>query len=531
MRELLATASFKIFRRGKDYYDNNMISSYSVDTRTKSIVARVKGNGVEAPYEIRIELGVQKNVSAYSCSCPFESEPLCKHEVAVLLAALEGIPRSLSPLSYDFTAHENINLLENESEQYRIALSEIISGRMTQGFLDDEACWTLSTRLQEELHSFQNDTNHSRVSVFRYTLEMLSAVDGLEGDADDYHGGLYDLKQLCLQSLRNIADTFIDSPHDGDCFTCYQELIQKAEREFSIDLQEPLYEIAVSWSALDKGELLLASLKKLADTEDKEPAPTWGRLVPTFKLLYYRYLKIYDIEQSQLFLKSSLQIPEFREFAIEAAIEAEDFSYAEELCLGGIAQEDESTSWKTKPYYERLIQIYSLSNSRTAENKLICTASVLCFDFRDAHHYETLKNAYVAFDVWEENREQALTKVVEILNPGEAIEILLEESEWRGALLLVQKNPNLVYRFFAELGERFPQEIAACFKADIENSTRHASYNGKYDDLCEKLLTMVEACGVDTVLPLINKLQTTYKQRRNMQKDLSYLLAFMKYKA
>lgn len=156
---------------------------------------------------------------------------------------------------------------------------------------------------------------------------------------------------------------------------------------------------------------------------------------------------------------------------------------------------------------------------------------MLCFDFKDKNHYETLKNVYLSLGAWEENRESTLTKVIETFSPNDAIVILLEENEWQGALLLIQNNLNLVYRFFRELNLYFPQEIAICFKTDIENFTKQASYNGKYDDLCDKLLAMVEACGVDTVSPLINTLQTTYKQRRNMQKDLRYLLAFMKYKA
>lgn len=530
LKELLATASFKIFRRGKDYYDNNMISSYSVDTRTKSIVAHVKGKGSGAPYEVRIELDLHEAVSDHSCSCPFTSEPLCKHEVAVLLAALEGVPSSLSPLEYDFDARTNALLPENESERYRIALSEIIDGRMMQGYLDDEACWTVSTRLREELCTFQRDTNHSRVSVLRYTLEMLSAINRLEGNADDYHEGLSDLQQLCFENLSEIVDDFVSSPRDDDGLALYQELIEKAEEEFSIDLQEPLYEIAARWGDLDEGWFLLASLKRLADAEAHEPAPTWGRLVPMNTLLYYRYLKMFDFTQSQQFQKDNLRIPEIRADAIEMALVAEDFSYAEKLCLDGIAQEDKATSWKTKPYLERLVETYTLSNNRSDEAKLVHTASELCFGFKDANHYETLKNASISLGTWDDNRESILAKVVATFPAHQATNILLNEHEWQGALLLVQKNRSLVYQFFRELNPYFPQEIAACFQADIEDFTRYASYNGKYDDLCNKLLTMTEACGTDAVLPLINMLQTTYKQRRNMQKDLRYLTAFMKYK-
>ena len=530
LKKLLATASFAIFRRGKDYYDNNMISSYSIDTQTKSFMARVKGTSISAPYEIHIELDSSGNVKSHSCSCPFTSEPLCKHEVAILLAALEGAPNSLSPLEYDFSARASLVAPENESKLYQAALSELITARMTQNYLDDEACWTLSTRLREELSSFQGDTNHSRVSILRYTLEMLSAIDDLDGNADDYHGGLSDLQQLCLENLRNIVHDFVASPSNDDCLTYYQELLNKTE-ELSIDLQEPLYEIVAQWGTLDKGKALLASLKKLADAEDNEPAPTWEHFMPTNTLRYYHYLKIFDFAQSQQFQKNNLHIPEIREDAIETALATEDFFYAEKLCLEGMAQDAKGASWKNKPYYEQLIRVYTLSNNRAAEEKLVRVAYLLCFDLKDKNHYETLKNAYLSLGTWEENRGNTLIKVTEVLNPNDAISILLEENEWREALLLMQKNPCLVYQFSKELNLYFPQEVAACFKADIEHSTKRASYNGRYDNLCDKLLIMAEVCGVDTVLPLINTLQITYRQRRNMQKDLRYLLAFLKYKA
>ncbi len=144
--------------------------------------------------------------------------------------------------------------------------------------------------------------------------------------------------------------------------------------------------------------------------------------------------------------------------------------------------------------------------------------------------YRVLKETHQKRGTWVESRRSVLAKVVDRFSPEGAIRILLEEDEMQAALSVLRKVPNLVYRYGEVFGPRCSNEICAAFVEDIRNSTRFASHNGKYHELCEKLIVMEKVCGVGAVLPVIEELQQTYRQRRNMQKDLRNLESYMKYK-
>ena len=119
-----------------------------------------------------------------------------------------------------------------------------------------------------------------------------------------------------------------------------------------------------------EGKRLFASLKKLANAEDKEPALSWGYIVPTSALRYCRYLKIFGFVQSQQFQKNNLHIPEIRKDAIETAIATEDFLYAEKLCLEGIAQNAKTVSWKTNRITNSLLGYISFPTTELIRQNL-----------------------------------------------------------------------------------------------------------------------------------------------------------------
>ncbi|MEW6127207.1 MAG: SWIM zinc finger family protein [Acidobacteriota bacterium] len=80
--QLRALATAKVFARGKDYYDQGLISATALEGM--SLRGECQGSDPE-PYAVRITLD-KNGVVDSDCDCPYEYEGVCKHAVALLLA-------------------------------------------------------------------------------------------------------------------------------------------------------------------------------------------------------------------------------------------------------------------------------------------------------------------------------------------------------------------------------------------------------------------------------------------------------------
>lgn len=79
-----------IVSRGEDYFDSEAVRGLK-KLKDGEWVASVEGTEV---YKVCISLNGD-NVHDYSCSCPYDMGPVCKHVVAVLFAFREGAGDSL----------------------------------------------------------------------------------------------------------------------------------------------------------------------------------------------------------------------------------------------------------------------------------------------------------------------------------------------------------------------------------------------------------------------------------------------------
>ncbi|SEM96107.1 MULTISPECIES: DEAD/DEAH box helicase [unclassified Candidatus Frackibacter] len=76
----------KIFRRGRNYYNENRIFDYNVlplNNDKYQILAKVEGT---RDYQVEIDLALEGSDLYFEneCTCPYDWGPVCKHEVAVL---------------------------------------------------------------------------------------------------------------------------------------------------------------------------------------------------------------------------------------------------------------------------------------------------------------------------------------------------------------------------------------------------------------------------------------------------------------
>lgn len=75
----------KLYKRGLDYFEQDFVEQLTEDApnRWHALVAGTRD------YEVSVNLTKDGTIVGSYCTCPFESDSLCKHEVAVCLAIRE----------------------------------------------------------------------------------------------------------------------------------------------------------------------------------------------------------------------------------------------------------------------------------------------------------------------------------------------------------------------------------------------------------------------------------------------------------
>lgn len=85
INNLKTTVPAKLYERGLDYFEQDFVEQLTEDAPNRGH-ALVTGT---QDYEVSVNLAKDGTIVGSYCTCPFESDSLCKHEVAVCLAIRE----------------------------------------------------------------------------------------------------------------------------------------------------------------------------------------------------------------------------------------------------------------------------------------------------------------------------------------------------------------------------------------------------------------------------------------------------------
>lgn len=85
LNNLKTTVPAKLYKRGLDYYNQGFVEQLTEDApnRWHALVSGTQD------YEVSVNLRKDGTIVGSYCTCPFESDSLCKHEIAVCLAIRE----------------------------------------------------------------------------------------------------------------------------------------------------------------------------------------------------------------------------------------------------------------------------------------------------------------------------------------------------------------------------------------------------------------------------------------------------------
>lgn len=165
-----------ILARGEDYYRSEQVEN--VERDGGHVTAEVSGSE-EDPYLVELDFSEDGEVEDWSCDCPFDWGPVCKHTVAVLLALRAGAGQdrpkaektqkvSIQELMEQADKEQLVSLilehcredkrfqslvlseLEDSGEQELAAIKELVRASMRSNthhhFIDESGCDAISNR-------------------------------------------------------------------------------------------------------------------------------------------------------------------------------------------------------------------------------------------------------------------------------------------------------------------------------------------------------------------------------------------------
>ncbi|MFZ3132048.1 MAG: SWIM zinc finger family protein [Desulfosporosinus sp.] len=560
----------KILARGYEYYENDYVISVE-ETEENVFEAEVEGTEL---YTVEVKLDDQANIIDTKCDCPYDMGVYCKHQVAVFLALRdmknnqtkgnnqisqnskdsEAVPQppvpkkrnapNIEKILSDRTKDELVELLLNIASEYeeikqRIELNfddgndeDEISKSMAlirtfirnnpdrHGFVAygdaDEAVKGADLVLEKARIAFEQDKT---VHALDLSLCVIHEMMDLLQDADDSDGVIGGVIE---ESFVLIAEIIVDEelkPMQKE--SIFNKLIEEAANrrydgwtDWRIDLLESCSVLADTSDLRSKLEHRLGLMIK------NEEGNSWSvnYLAERVNLIRYHLVEKHDGQKkAQEFMEQNLQYSNFRQMAIESAMNKKDYDYVIKLTLDG---EDKDKSLrglvdKWKKYRYKAFQL----SGKLDEQRGIAMDFILNGSF---DYYKELKYTY-AINEW----PSVYPKIIFLMENQKKTyqdiytRILIEEGEKQKLLEYVKGSPSLVENFSKYLIPEFKEEVFTLFLQYIEQSAARAGNRKDYQGVCAIIRNLKKAGGKERALEIKQKLFNKYANRPAFRDELS----------
>lgn len=534
----------KLYQRGLDYFKQDFVEQLTEDApnRWHALVAGTRD------YEVSIHLKKDGTIVGSYCTCPFESDSLCKHEVAVCLAICSHKKES-GPAEVDIRTQlkglkkaELLEILEELMEKQPSARLYLTEKFASPDGMDEEKARRL-IRKSADRASRRGFIEWDRTDqALEGASEVLEYVDGLglPDDAeriirlsliviqectkmlqfaDDSSG---DISAAVYESLANIDETMEHWPEEVDGATVdtmlellYPHVLFSLEQDIT-DAASDLVEAVLQWNERgDFTEKLYNFISEIIASNEMQNK--------TYRYMEERFL-MYQLailqqqgkqELVEAFYTKYRHFPAVRKAQSLQALYANEFEKVIRLCseseqldtnLAGLLHE-----WKKIRFaaYEGL--------GRTAD------MIDLSFEFAlqgEESYYIKLKSL-VDPEKWPEKLEALLAEMKK--SPRSLplyLEILIEEKRLEELLDYCRTNVSAIENLYPHLLADYPHEVNEIYTAYIYRSIERASNRKAYWSACQKIKDYQQALGAEAAAGLIEELKFMYPKRTALLDEL-----------
>jgi SWIM zinc finger len=548
-----------ILKRGLDYFKQGLVNPIEEISQGKYETT------VEGTEDYTVQLQIQNNtITGYSCSCPYDLGPICKHVVAVIFYMQQEELQLQKSTGNKKQGERNIKKKKTVSEQVN-ELLENISEEELKEFIRKNTEQNPSFRnifFSSFAHHNKNESQELYGKQIKAILRTAAGRDGfidystahsVEQNINPY----LDTAQEHIENKNYLSAIFIccavmeqlcgalqysdDSNGEigGPIDAAYERLQNIASKNLSEDVRKQLFSYCIgafnknTYSGWDWHLGMLEIASKIISNEKE--ATTILSLLEGVKSSEYQREKAHEInlqvirkirgeKEAEKFLYVNISIPSFREEAIQKNMAEKNFEKAISLAHEGIQQDEKNKPGLANEWRDWLLKIAVIQKDK---NKIIHYARLLFVNsIHEKKEYFNLLKQNVAANDWEifiENVIHDLSNNNRWGNFHQIAEIYISEQWWDRLLShLQQNNASLSQIEYYEkyLASIFPNELADLYQTGIIKLLEEHADRKHYKEACRYMRKMLKLGAKEKVEQMVAKFRTQYFQRRALMEEL-----------
>ena len=551
IQRFLNDVDSKIFRRGLDYYRSGMVEC--IDWDGSHATAEVCGSE-EDPYLVEVDFSEDSEVEDWSCDCPYEWGPVCKHIVAVLLALREREPRK-TPKKTAMNAAKRKAVVEHlvgraqkeqlaalvlehcqEDKRFRCQVllelgdsgelefakelvQETIRANTHRGYIDmegcDDICADLDGILDKARLRIKRGQWESALEITQFVLLMGVKMSGEVGSSS---GSLSWTVHAAMETVTLALSSLVESGEDrAKWVRCLLETVQDPVFESWTDWR---YELLRRTAVLANEQNEDAFYETLANLSDRrweafQDGPRYDE--QDKQIRYYVIRHAHGAEEGRAYLERNLAVDEFRLMLAREYIEEGNYAAAETLCQQRLAKEEQGRSQQFPSQWDLLL--YEIYRAWGEREKQIWQSRRLAL--MGAEGFYLITKGLLAEDGrWQETYPEFLAELKAARPAYEYMEILKLEGELPLLMEQVRLNPESVFRYGDVLAPQYREEVCKLCTAVIRKEAEQAGNRREYQALCGLIQSLAEFGGRARKKTMVAELQKKYPRRPALMDEL-----------
>jgi uncharacterized Zn finger protein len=539
-----------ILDRGLSYWKNGNVIELK-QTGNNEFEAIVSGN---EDYEVKIKLA-DDNIQDFTCTCPYDWGPVCKHVAAVLFALQEGNLSGLKEAKAIKKSKGKISQKNSLKKQFEDILSRLGKEELA-GWI---RTWADKDELFRNYFIFRFNENTEKIDIEKYTRILgkeLRAAEDRYGFIDYYHSGdavnealqllndtennfttagTAEIISLCFAVINVIAPALTNSDDsDGEISGAVEQAVEliartSQEKELADDIKKELFELCLKYADsegmdIDSWDLDMLKVAGQLISNQKDKGRLFSALDQKDKAASWHYTnertaqirkevieRLDGKEAAGKYAESMLHLPEIRRQFVEKYIQEKNYSKAKELCEKGIIM-DKKWAGIVNEWHEFLL---SIAEKEKDISEIIRLATLLFLaTFNSQRFYPVIKK-YTPSGQWEQTVEFLIQQLKKKNSDDYITWIHIQEGMFDRLLSYVQAKPSPINieHFEQYLKPLYPEELKNLYEKAIRNYALHASKRNAYAECCRLLRRMKKLGDKNRIEVLVNELTITYKSR------------------
>ncbi|MDN7227334.1 SWIM zinc finger family protein [Planococcus sp. N064] len=537
----------KLYERGLDYFEKDFVEQLTEDApnRWHALVAGTRD------YEVSVNLAKDGTIVGSYCTCPFESDSLCKHEVAVCLAIRENKKENGSS-AVDIQARlkslkkaELLEILEElvekqptvqlylkekfadpngmDEEKARRLIQKSASRASRRGFIEWERTDQALEGVWEVLEYLDGlNSPHDAERIIRLSFIIINECTEMLQIADDSSGGI---SSAIYESLDKISEALAEWPEDLDEATVdgmlellYPHILFALEQDIT-DAASHLVEAVLQWN--ERGGFTEKFYNFIADliASDEMQNKTYKYTEERFHMYQLAILRQQGRQELvEAFYTKYRHYPAIRKAQVRQALDAGEFEKVIRLCDES-EQLDANFAGLLNDWKKLRFEAYEgMGNTE----ELIGLSFEFALDGEEEYYYKL--RSLVDVERWPEKLEALLAEMKSRPRSRPLyLSILIDEKRLEELLDYCRTDVSAIEHLHPHLVADYPHEVNEIYTTYIYRQIERASNRKAYWSACQKIKGFQQALGAEAATGLIEELKFMYPKRKALLDELERL--------